>query len=78
MRKAAFVVSMLALSLTLAGCGDGTLKIETKSSNPAPVVVVEKPVIVEPSTNTKETTRTSVTTPDGSTTRTKETKTTTP
>jgi len=67
----------------LAGCGDGSLEIKTKNNNPPNTViiekphtdhtvVVEKPVIIEKNTPTRETSRTTVTTPDG-TTRTKET-----
>ena len=76
MNKFTGMVAMLALVVVTAGCGDGTLEIKSKSNGPAPIVV-EKPVIVhdQPET-TKETTRSTTTTPDGSTTRTKETKTT--
>ena len=81
--RTASVISMFALCFTVCGCGDGTLEIKTKSNNPpAPVVVVEKPaapvVVIEKPEATRETVKSSVTTRDGGTTRTLETKTTTP
>lgn len=61
----------------LAGCGDGSIEIKTKNNNPPNTVIIEKPhndhtVIIEKNSPSRETSKTTVTTPDG-TTRTKET-----
>jgi len=76
-----------AFCLAVAGCGDGTLEIKTKSENPPPsTVIIEKnnptvieksnPVIIEKNNApsiTKETTKSETKSPDGSTTKTQET-----
>jgi len=63
-----------SLCFGLAGCGDGTLEIKSKSTPPAtPVVIIEKPN----QTTTKET-KVETRTPDGNTTKTTEVKTTNP
>ncbi len=76
MRTLTSIVSGLTLLLITAGCGDGTLEIKTKSNGPAPAsptVVVEKPVVVREEPTTTKETKTSVTTPNG-TTETRDTK----
>ncbi len=79
-----FLLTSSTLLVTLLGCGDSTLEVKTKSNAPNPTIVVEKPanpvVIIDKSKDepSREVIKTeSKVTPDG-TTRTKETKTTTP
>ena len=74
LRKLSYGFSMSVFCLALAGCGDGTVEIKSKSAgNPVIIekpVIVERPVIVEKASPTRETSRTETTTPSGQTTKT--------
>jgi hypothetical protein len=72
MNKLPVSLVFLALCFGVAGCGDGTLEIKTKTAPASPIIVIEKP-----SESTTKQTKTETRAPDGSTTRTTETKTTT-
>lgn len=79
-----FLLTSSTLLVSLMGCGDSTLEVKTKSNAPSPVIVVEKPanptVIVDKSKDepSREVIKTESKTSLDGTTRTKETKTTTP
>lgn len=73
MKTLQIACTAFALCFAAAGCGDGTLEVKTKSNNPSPVIVVDKPA----ETTSKEVIKTETRTPSGnSTTKTTEVKTT--
>jgi hypothetical protein len=62
----------LGFSVLLTGCGDGSVEVKTKSNGPTPVIIEKSEptkVIIEKNEPARETTKTTVVTPGGTTTK---------